>query len=370
MASELMVTGSSWLRVPEDTNLQLDEMVFTVTSSALRAAGLSRHQVGLSVVSSLDLYDGRSISNALTAPAAAGYLNEECRVEGDALAAVVAAIASLVAGQVDCAVVVGVHVPEIAKGDERSLRQFRELVSNYTFDAHLDRPVAMTSEVTFGLHAALRCDQGLVDLEEMADRTARDITRGAQRRGVRAAVDRDAVLSSPRVVDPLTELMLPAASTGVGAVVLAAGTLARRCPHPLARIKGWGMSTGLASSQPGWVDQPAASAARAASDAYRRAGIAQPLDYVDALEMTDLTPALSGELLHSLGLADLAPDRINSSGGVRSNFPGNANGILRLIEAAEALATGEARGHAVVHAVDDFSGLITSTSSVLVLEEL
>ena len=370
MTSELMVTGASWLRVPEDTNLQLDEMVFATTSAALRSAGLARHQVGLSVVSSLDLYDGRSISNALTAPAAAAYLNEEFRVEGDALAAVVMALGALIAGQVDCAVVVGLHVPEIARGDEKSLRRFRELISSYTFDAHLDRPVGMTSEVTLGLHAALRVDQGLVDLEEMAERTASDISRGARRRGVREAVDADAVLNSARVVHPLTELMMPAATTGVGVVVLAAGTLARRCPHPLARVTGWGMSTGWATSQPGWLDQPTASSARAATDAYRGAGIERPLDHVDSLEMTDLSPALSVELVESLGLTGLAPDRINPSGGVRSSFPGNANGVLRLIEAAETLATGEARGHVVVHAMDDFSGLVTSTSSVLVLEEL
>ena len=370
MATELMVIGSSWLNVPADVNMQLDELVFATTTAALHSSGLARHQVGLSVVSSLDLYDGRSISNALTAPAAAGYLNEEFRVEGDALAAVVAALAALGAGQVDCAVVVGLHVPEIARSDERGLRMFRELVSSYTFDAHLDRPVGVTSEVTFGMHASLRCDQGLADLREMAQRSANDISRGARRRGVREVVDAQQVFDSPCAVEPLTELMLPAASTGVGVVVLAAGALARRSTNPLARVTGWGMATGLASHQLGWLDNPAGATRRAATDAYRRAGLERPLEQVECLEMSDPSPALSAELLDALGLSDLAPEWVNPSGGVRSNYPGNANGVLRLIEAAEALAKGEARGHAVAHAMDDLSGLVTSTSSVLVLEEL
>ena len=365
-----MVIGSSWLTVPEETNLQLDELVFDAMSAALHSAGMARHQVGLSVVSSLDLYDGRSISNGLTAMAAAGYLNEEFRVEGDALASVFGALAALEAGQVDCAVVVGLHVPEIGRSDERGLRRFRELVSSYTFDAHLARPVGMTSEVTFGLHASRRLGQGLVDVAEMARRSADDITRGTSRRGVRGAVTAQDVLESPIVVDPLTELMLPAASTGVGVVVLAADALARRSVHPLARVTGWGMATSSASSQPGWLDNAAGATQRAAADAYRRAGLENPAEQVGCLEMSDLSPALSSELLDALSLGGLASEHVNPSGGVRSNFPGNANGVLRLIEAAEALSRGAARGHAVAHAMDDLSGLVTSTSSVLVLEEL
>ena len=78
MSTEIFVVGSSWRNVPEDTDLQLDELVFEAVSEALRSAGITRHQVGISIISSLDLYDGRSISNALTAPAAAGYLARSC----------------------------------------------------------------------------------------------------------------------------------------------------------------------------------------------------------------------------------------------------------------------------------------------------
>lgn len=366
--NELTVAGSSWMNVPADTNLQLDELVFQVTSSALAASGLARHQVGLSVMSSLDLYDGRSISNALTAPAAGGYLNEEFRVEGDAMAGIIAALAALLAGQVDSAIVVGMHVPEIGLSDEQSLRRFRDLVSSYTFDAHCDRPVAMTSEVTLGMHAALRRDQGSFDLDEAACRVARDIAIGALRRGVRPITDARAVREAPVVVEPLTQLMLPATATGVGAVVLAAGALGNRCPNPLARVTGWGMATGSSSSQLGWLDDPGGASARAAARAYQRAGITHVDEEIESLEMTDLSPALTTELLDALQLRSLSPEQINQSGGVRSNFPGNANGLLRFIEAAENVAGQRSRGRAVAHAMDDLSGLVTSTASVLVLE--
>ena len=368
MKTEVFVVGSAWQTVPTDTDQQLDELTFDVTSAALRSAGVPRHQVGLSVISSLDLNDGRSISNALTAPAAAGYLNAELRVEGDATAALLLALAALLAGQVDTAVVVGVHVPEIATSAEQELRRFREHISSYTFDAHIDRPVGMTSHVTLGLHAAARLGNGSVAIDELASRTAGDTVRGAARRGVRPALTAEDVLASPAVVDPLTEPMLPAASAGVGAVVLSAGVLGRRAPRVQARVTGWGTATAPATANPDWLADPGAATRRAATDAYRRAGIDRPAEQVGALELTDLTPALTPELLTALGLEALEQDRVSPSGGVRANHPGIANGLLRVIEACESLTSADRPG-AVAHAMDDLMGLVSSTSTVLVLEQ-
>jgi hypothetical protein len=373
MSNEVYVVGSSWRNVPTDTDLQLDELVFEAVSEALRSAGITRHQVGMSIISSLDLYDGRSISNALTAPAAAGYLGEDLRVEGDVMAATYVALAALVANQADVAVVTGQHVPEIASSEERRLARFREKISNYTFDAHLDRPVGMSSEVTLGMHAASRVQSGQADIDEMAARTAADISRGATRRGVRRPASADDVASAPTVVAPLTELMLTAASTGVGAIVLAADVVARRSRGSLARVTGWGMSTAPRSSQPGWLDEPSAATRRAAQQAYGMAGITNPAEQVDVAEMTDLTPALSAELLGALSFGAVATDRVNPSGGVRANFPGIANGALRLIEAVEAVSSNgdriSDRKRSVAHSMDDLMGLVSSSANVLVLEE-
>lgn len=374
MSTEVFVVGSSWRNVPGDTDLQLDELVFGAVSEALRSAGIPRHQVGMSVISSLDLYDGRSISNALTAPAAAGYLGEEVRIEGDVMAATYVALAALMANQVDVAVVTGLHVPEIATSEERRLSRFREQISNYTFDAHLDRPIGLTSEVTLGMHAASRMQSGQADLAEMAARTAADISRGSTGRGVRPAASAHDVSAAPTVVAPLTELMLPAASTGVGTIVLAADVVARRSLRPLARVTGWGMATAPRSSSPEWLDEPAAATKRAAEQAYALAGITSAAEQIDLIEMTDLTPALSAELLAALAFGDASPDRVNPSGGVRANFPGIANGALRLIEAAEAVSRGGDRigdkKRSVAHSMDDLCGLVSSTATVLVLEEV
>ncbi|MCK8671574.1 hypothetical protein M1M07_10635 [Rhodococcus sp. HM1] len=368
MNDDLYVVGAAWSDVSDDTDLQLDEAVFASCSEALRNAGIRRHQVGFSVTSSLDLYDARSISNALTAPAAAAYLGDEVRVEGDVSNSIMLASATLASGSVDFAIVVAVHVPEIGSVAEQDVAKLREHVSSYTFDSHLDRPVGMTSNVTLGLHAASLLDDGAVDWAEMTERTAGDINRGARRsRPRRGPVSAADVAQSPMAVAPLTQLMLPASSAGVGALILGLGVSARRCPQPLARLTGWGTATSRNSSDPRWLSDPSEAARTARERAYARADITDPASQVGSVEMTDLSPALSPSLLKALDLESLPGDRVNPSGGVRSNYPGIANGMLRVIEATDNLASG-IEGAAVVHAADDLCGLVTSTSNVLVLE--
>lgn len=365
---DLYVVGSAWSDVSGETDLQLDEAVFAACSEALRTAGIRRHQVGFSVTSSLDLYDARSISNALTAPAAAAYLGDEVRVEGDVSNSILLAGAHLVAGNAEFAIVVAVHVPEIGSVDEDDIHGLHEHISSYTFDSHMDRPVGMTSSVTLGMHASSLLDAGSVEWSDLARRAAGDINRGADRaRGRRSAVSVADVENAPMTAAPLTRLMLPASSAGVGALILGLGVSARRCPQPIAKISGWGSATSRSTSDPRWLADPGEAAAAARVRAYSRAGITDPSSQVRAVEMTDLTPALTPTLLDALDLGSLPEDRVNPSGGVRSSYPGIANGMLRLIEAADHLDS-TSGGAVVVHAADDLCGLVTSTSNVLVLE--
>jgi acetyl-CoA acetyltransferase len=358
---DVYVVGSAWRNVAPDCDQQLDELVFDVASAALRSAGASRHQVDVSIISSLDLYDGRSISNALTAPAAAGYLNEEFRVEGDAMAALIFAIAALVSGRADTALVTGLHVPEIGTSDEFAIGRFREKVSSYTFDAHLDRPVGMTSEVTLGLHASSRVADRTADIAAMAAQCASEITAGASRRGTRPPATAQDVLGSGAVVGPLTTLMLPAASAGLGAVVLSIGATARRYPGAKAKITGWGWATSQATSQPGWLTDPSAATRLAAERAYARADL-DPAQITEA-EMTDLSPYLTEPIAEALRLGQVR--HRNRSGGVRSNYPGIANGLLRLIELTDTITEVPDPVLGVVHSMDDLCGLISSTAGVL-----
>jgi len=365
MRDDVYVVGSSWLDIESDNSFQLDEAVFAACSAALQDAGVKRHQVGFSVTSSLDLYDARSISSALTAPAAAGYLNDEIRVEGDATASFLLAAASLASGQCDFAIVTAVNMPEVNSTREDDLRRLREQISSYTFDSHVDRPIGMSSMLTLGLHASARLEQGSVKWDDLVDRTAEEINRGSGRSNRRPAVSREDVANAPMVADPLSSFMLPAETAGVGAVVLSIGRSALRCPSPRARLAGWGTATGPATSNPSWLENPSRGAAKAARDAYARAGL-KDTARVAGLEMMDHTPALTDELVDALSVTHLDRDQINVSGGVRSSHPGIASGLLRIIEATDQLS--ESSSPQVVHTADDLMGLVSQTTSVLVLE--
>ncbi|UFS97675.1 hypothetical protein [Nocardia huaxiensis] len=351
--------------VPE-SDAVLDELVFDAVSNALRDAGIRKHELGLSVTASLDVYDGRSISSGLTNAASGGYLAESYRIEGDSGQAIVAAAQTIAAGDADLALAVGVYNPEVSAPDRR---RFLQQISNLGFEPHFDRPVGLTAETMFGLHADYLVDSGRMTEEELAAIAAAAITRGAARaRSVRtspvAAAD---VLASAPVNGVLRELMLPAECTGAIAVVLGSLGRSRRARHPRAVLTGWGQSTGDTTADGQWLEDPAAAARRAAHEAYERAGLTAPGDQVQALELTAATPALLTPIVNALGMSKTGVE-LSPSGGAFSAYPGVANGALRVLEAVSWLE--EHGGRVVSHSTDLLTGPVADTTTVLVLEEV
>ncbi len=375
MRSDVVVAGVGWLPVQSGVELQLDELVFSATSAALRDAGLRRHEIDLTVLTSLDLYDGRSISNALTAPAAAGYLSEELRVEGDVSTALLFAAESIRAGQAEVAHVVAISVPEIGSTDESSLWQLSELVSSYTFDSHLDRPVGVTTTSNLAMHAARCVDTGRVTIREMAKQTARDLALADRSRGAsRPVLGLEEVLSAPTVASPLTIPMLPAQTAAVGSMIITSEPRGRRVPRARGRLTGWSTCTSGSLAAGGWLDQPALSTSTATARALSAAGLERFDEALVAVSMTDMTPALTKPILAALAVpGDYPSERVNQFGGVRANYPGLANGMLRLLEALDVLADNRSQkepAKALVHSVDSLAGLMSATSSVFVVEQM
>lgn len=342
----------------------LDELVFDAVSRALKEAGIRKQEVDLSITASMDIYDGRSISSGLTNAASGGYLGQSYRLEGDAGQAIVAAAQTIAANDADVVVAVGVYNPEVSAADRRA---FVQQISNYGFEPHFDRPVALTSEVAFGMHAVHALSHGHVDREALAALSAEEITRGAgSARAVRSrAVSAADVLAADHINGPLTELMLPADSTGAIAVVLGSLARARRSRNPRAVLTGWGQSTGDTTASPSWLSDPAAPARRAASEAYRRAGVTDVADQIQVAEVTAASPAMHRPVLDALELSESIT--VNPSGGVRSSYPGVANGALRLLEVVHALEDTDATV-GVSHSNDPLTGPIADTTTVLVVE--
>jgi len=355
--------------VPEH-DAMLDELVFEAVHAALREAGLRKQDAGLAVTASMDVLDGRSISAGLTVAASGGYLNDSYRLEGDSGVAVNAAAQAVAAGDVEVAIAVGVHNPETRSADPAGLRAFTEQISNLGFEPVFDRPVGLTAEIIYGLHASQAVEQGRTSKEAMAAFAAEEISRGAElERSVRRnVVSADDVLYSARVAWPLHDLMLPGHSTGAVAVVLASPARAGRCQGRSARITGLGHATGAYTWSAEWLTDVGAPTRRAAEQAYRTAGLdgAESIAYA---ELSAPTPALHADYLEALGLASsLTPKDVNASGGMRSNYPGLANGGLRLLETVEQLERLSGGSRAVSHSVDTLTGSVSEDVTVLVVE--
>ncbi|MFC8386339.1 hypothetical protein [Nocardia sp. NPDC057272] len=355
------VVGAASTAFAVEHDAMLDELVFEAVSAALRECGLRKQDLGLSVTASMDVLDGRSISSGLTNAAAGGYLNDSFRVEGDSGLAIINAAQAIAAGDVEVAVAVGVHNPEIS-GSKQRRRAFLDQVSNLGFDPHFDRPVGMTGTATYAMHAGA----ALGELDALAAAAAGDINRGA---GLARSVRRDAVtaadvLESEPIAWPLRELMLPAESTGAVAIVLASPARAGRCIGRNVRLTGFGHATGGYTWDGQWLTAPQETTRRAGDMALAQAG--RQRESITLAEVSAVTPALQDAYVQALGLNDRAV--INPSGGLRSNYPGLANGALRLLEVMDRIdevAPGQA---ALSHSIDVETGLVAEDVTVLVVE--
>jgi acetyl-CoA acetyltransferase len=366
-------TGATAFAVEQDA--MLDELVFDAVHSALAEAGLRQRDTGLAVTASMDVFDARSISSGLTNTASGGYRNESYRIEGDSGRAVGAAAQAVAAGDVDVAIAVGVHNPEttVREGDgPAARRRFSEQLSNLGFEPAFDRPIGLTAEATYGLHAMHAIRSGAIDIVRLATLAAAEISRGARRdRSIRRdTVNADDVLKSDLVMSPLSELMLPAHSAGAVAVVLASPARAARCRGRSVRITGLGHATGDYTWGGSWLSNPGVTTRSAARQAYASAGIAEPEAAVRLAELSAPTPALHRDYADALGLGHLDDRSVNASGGVRSNYPGLANGALRLLELVEEVERLGSGSRGLSHSVDTVTGLVSEDVTVAVVEVL
>lgn len=165
----------------------------------------------------------------------------------------------------------------------------------------------------------------------------------------------ETVLESDRISTPLRELMMAPLSYGAGIVVLASESFVEeRDLDPV-----WITGAGVSSSTYGLTDPESrleqSSLATAAADAYEGAGIDDPADAFDAVEVC--APAPHYELLayETLGLCDdgdapsLVRDGVtahdgelpvNACGGTLATNPPSTGGLVRAITGAK-LVNGE-----------------------------
>lgn len=338
-----------------------EELVFQVCSAALADAGLGARDVDLVVGASIDLLDGTGISNAALIGPSAARLKEEVKVEEDGLVALQVADQRLRSGRFEVALVYA-H----AKGTGVDLEAYGRLL----FDPVALRPLPLTEDVALALQAdAYARRRGMTDEDA-----------GRIRALAEAALVAGHVRPGPAVDPGLTPFARgdrPPPTDGACALVVVRGDRAAGFAHA-ALLAGTGLCVdayGLGERDLAEV----ASARRAAAEAYRRAGIADPAREIDVAEVSAPSSWHLPMLVEALGVSEDAiaelrtgrlAGRVNPSGGALLADPRVATGLVRVAEAALQLS-GRAAGRQVdgarIAVAHGASGVALQSNAVAVL---
>jgi len=374
MVGKIGIIGYAVVGFGADVRLASDELVFQASKSALDMAGISREDLGTTVISSVDVYDGITISNGLTATAGGGYEKDATRIQGGGVGAVFSAFASILSHSADFAVVAGAD----------AVRYDDEVVSNSSYDPFFRRPIGMFNLAGYALVAtSLMRETGATE-EDFALVAAKSYKAASMNPHAhrKTAHTLEEVMRSPYVLWPLRALEIAPVSKGAAALVVASEEKTKE----ISKDPVWITAIGAGTSQyyGSWSDLMALKGMRAASgQAYRMAGITDPAVEIDAAEtFAPFAPLeiLAAEALgicksqqslemlrHGMTSFDGAKP-INPSGGTLAANPPNCGGILRTIQGAQYLQRNTDARKVVVQDSDINLGFFGETYHVAVLE--
>jgi acetyl-CoA acetyltransferase len=246
-------------------------------------------------------------------------------------------------------------------------------------DAQVEGAMGMTFMGVYGMRASAYMDRFGDVRDELADIAVKNHANGRANphAHLRLDIDREDVLESRRIADPIRLLDACPMSDGAAAAVIASGAVAEQLVDDPVYVDAVEMSSGhyLDSDHEYWREE---LDERVAKQAYDAASIGP--DDLDVVEVHDATTI--GELMHyeGLGLADYGEGAelvrngdvmrdgripVNPSGGLKSRgHPVGATGVAQLCELVWQL-----RGEAGARQVEDPSiGLAQNSGGALLGE--
>lgn len=298
-----------------DRDRSLTDMIFDAVRAAIEDSGQALESIDSVVLAAHDLVDGRSLSNMVTAPAAAAYLRDEVRYGDDGAGAFAAAMTRLEAGHNQRTIVAG-----WGRASEHDAAAF----SRRLFDPIFGGPVgldelavsALRAQAWIQRHGTFGRDEACRRRRERAARNPRAITWS----GVEQ--------SAPY---PLRPEELPVWADFAVAVVMSTQPTG-------VRVAGMGQS-----SDPYHVGDRDLVGMPALVDAVDKAlaDASTALHDVDIVELDAMTGFDEALAVEAIGLAEpgtgfgyLAEhDSVNPAGGCAAGYCAPAMGLARIVEA-------------------------------------
>jgi len=317
------------------------EMVFEVSSKVLEENGLTIGDMDQIVSNSQDFWDGRTISNRTVSEACGSTLKAESKVAMDGTFAVFYAALRLLSGCYDSCLLVS-HC-KMSEGSPH-------LINNAMFDPLYQRILGFDELSTCALQAKRYMYKYGITAEQCAQVAVKNLRNGKRNpyahRGMDVTVEQ--VMSSRMLANPIKELDAYPVTDGACALILATEEKAKKW----ARTPVWisGIASRLDSFYLGDRDlAEVVSLELAARKAYRMAGITNPREEIDLVELSDYYSYQELLWLEGMGFCQrggggkmieqemtaMGGDLpVNPSGGILSGNPVTVAGAVRVAEAA------------------------------------
>ncbi|MFX0018267.1 MAG: thiolase family protein [Promethearchaeota archaeon] len=317
------------------------ELVFEVVKKLYNDLDITNDDVGSVITSSNDFNDGRTIANMAIQDAVGSIGKSESRVSGDGAFAYVYAAMRILSGEYDTVMVVS-H----CKCSE--VNQY--LVNNTIFDPYYQRHLGLDQISSAGLMANMYMTKYGFTEEQAANVVVKNRKNALSNpyAHLRKEVTLDEVLYSPMMAYPLKELEFPPFSDGAVAMLLTTEELAKNFTDTPVWLKGYASCTDAYYLGHRTMSD-LIGLELAAKEAYKMAGIKDPVKDLDVAEVYDAFSVHELMSYEALGFCNKGEGGkfldsretqiggnlpVNPSGGVLSSNPTMANGLIRVAEVA------------------------------------
>ena len=336
MQNRVGIIGGASIIEPENLELSVEETVFLTVRQAMKEAGLQRSDIDTVVQCADDVLDGISINHVYQVEAAGSFLKDESKVERDGAWGAMYAMAKILTGKFQTAMVVA-----YSKASQVGYSAF----SAMSADPFYLRPVGADGDSIAALQAQFYMQASGANEMDFAEIAARNRRKGSlnprcmQGQGM-DLVARDIIDSQP-VADPLRELSIARAGDGCVVLFLASEQYIKENSLAASFVQGVGFASD--AYYPTFRNLGAVASARMALEkASAQAGMkSTDVDFAEVQEIyahqelmlyeaLQLTGSLSGpRWLRS----DANQIQVNPSGGTICSHVPYATGLMRMLEA-------------------------------------
>jgi acetyl-CoA C-acetyltransferase len=314
------------------------DLVYEMTREAMDDAGMTLDDIDNVITVSNDFLDGRTISSMAVGDAAGAHDKNVSTVEGDGTFGAFYGAMRVLGGFRSTLVVV--H----AKGSEGDVRT----ITNGMFDPVFQRLLGLEAVSSSALQASMYMERYGLTEEDFAKVSVKNHGNGKNNPLAHLPLDLtvDDVMGSERISDPIKRLDCSPVSDGAAAIIIAEEGHARKARTPPVWVKGMAHCSDEYFLGDRDLAEPKALK-DAAKRAYAMAGITDPMESLDVVELYDAFSYMEPLWLEGLGLCGPGEggkllDRgitsmsgslpVNPSGGVLSSHAMLVAGLARIIE--------------------------------------